>query len=789
MKKATALILFISILSAVLLSCKTKSPITNKPSDTTNKSPQTTLKPGDPDTPKANESFILNDTLSSYYDENVLPGKNDKMTFSSHWGKSSNYYTRFIGGDEYWVTSSRVPKGQSATCTIKFFGHSIEVYGHTGATGGMASITVDGKIMENPVDFYSKERTEALKGKFSGTLKPFLKLEGLENTDHTIVITLLTDKRNPAQSGDLEIAVDYAKVTRIAGSNISAGGDLPVIDKVFEGYIGNAYEYAHVSDYRDVVNSFKKSDKTKSASLQMFKSDVVNSSIDIVTGENDVTLSAHASEFKNQSGKTLPSSCIELSFLEYVRDHETNLKVYDVMGDSTRKFPAKSYGVLWVAVTTPKDVAAGIYSGEITVSDGQNDIVFPYSIEVLDLDISQADKNLTNELWMYPYSANRYYSGKTVLEYFGTDHNKSSKLSLRNVYLDDQYMSQLAAQIRLYAAGGGEVITATVMEDAWRNQTTDPYPSMVKWTKKSDNTWAFDYTDFDKWVELNMANGVSEKIKCYSLASWNENLIYFDEASGQNKAITCSIGSNSWKAVWTAFLTDFMAHLKQKGWFEITYLSMDERSTEQIAAVCDLVSNFKDENGNSFKMSMAINRLHSSAYFDYFKDISISSSQRNVLGDLVAQRTAKGLTTTFYTCGATAGSLRNEPCDTLDFFYFLYKNGCQGYLRWAFDAFTDEPLVDTMHWTFCAGDQNLIYPDSLEDNDPTVRSSVRYQVMMEAYKKICALETLKGMSADAKNKVDTLVNKYQGYSSTVLKNVNAMNNSIFELTNNIINGK
>ena len=122
-------------------------------------------------------------------------------------------------------------------------------------------------------------------------------------------------------------------------------------------------------------------------------------------------------------------------------------------------------------------------------------------------------------------------------------------------------------------------------------------------------------------------------------------------------------------------------------------------------------------------------------------------------------------------------------------FYFLYKNGCQGYLRWAFDAFTDEPLVDTMHWTFCAGDQNLIYPDSLEDNDPTVRSSVRYQVMMEAYKKICALETLKGMSADAKNKVDTLVNKYQGYSSTVLKNVNAMNNSIFELANNIINGK
>ena len=178
------------------------------------------------------------------------------------------------------------------------------------------------------------------------------------------------------------------------------------------------------------------------------------------------------------------------------------------------------------------------------------------------------------------------------------------------------------------------------------------------------------------------------------------------------------------------------------------------------------ISNFKDEDGKSFKMSMAINRLTSSAYFDYFEDIAISSSQRNVLGNLVAQRTAKGLTTTFYTCGATAGSLRNEPYDTLDFFYFLYRNGCQGYLRWAFDAFTDDPLIDTMHWKFCAGDQSLIYPDSLEDSDPTVRSSVRYQIMIESYKSLCALETLKSLSSQASSEVAKLVSSYSAYSGS-----------------------
>jgi len=785
MKKAVVLLLLLAVVIPLIVSCKSEK--TKSPKDTTDGS--TTKKPektDDPVTSAVDETFILNDVADTYYNELIQPGDNDKMTFSSHWGLSSGYYTRFVGGDEYWVTDDRVPNGQKATCTIKFFGHSIKIYGHTGATGGMASITIDGVVQEKAVDFYSPERTEALKGKYPGTLEPFFEIEGLENTDHTIVVTLLTDKKNPAQSGKLEIAVDYAEVTRIEGTNPTASGALPTIEGVFDGYIGNAYEYAYLGDYRDVYKAFQKSSKTQKATLKMYQSDVANSAIDILSGVDEVELSAKACEFKNGNGKVLDASCIELSFLEYVRDHESNRKVYDVLGDDKRVFTAKSYGVLWVSVATKKDTAPGTYTGKITVSGADHNVTFDYTVEVLDLDISAADAALTNELWMYPYSANRYYSGKTVLEYFGTDHNKSSKTSLRNVYLEDKYMPQLAEQIKLYAEGGGDVITVTVVEDAWNNQTTDPYPSMVKWTKKKDGTWAFDYTDFDKWVALNMENGVDEKIKCYSLASWNEKLIYLDEATGSVKAASCTIGSTLWKEAWTAFLNDFMAHTKSKGWFDKIYLSMDERSTEQIAAVCELVTKVKDENGKSFKMSMAINRLTSIAYFDYFEDIAISSSQRNKLGDLVAQRTAKGLTTTFYTCGATAGSLRNEPAETVDFFYFLYKMGCQGYLRWAFDAFPDDPLNDTLHWKFVAGDQNLIYPDSLDDENPTVRSSVRYQIMMESYKNICVLETLKTLSDEAKTEVNKLASSYSGYSSNVQASTKLMENSVYSLAKRLL---
>ena len=747
----------------------TTAPITTTTVLTTEKTPETT---------PVNETFYLNDFVDSYYNETARPGENDKMEFSSHWGVSQGYYSRFFAGDEHWVTADRGDKTQPATCTITFFGHSIEVYGHTCPAGGMVSVTLDGEVLDEIPDFYSASRTEALPGKYTGTLKPFLTLTNLENTEHTLVITLLRDQTNPKQSGNAEIAVDYAIVTRLYGSNPSAGANIPAVDTAFEGYIGNAQEYMTTADYMSLYEAFGETTPKKNASLRMFQGDLVNSRIDLLIGENTIRLTASASEFRSSDNNIIPADCIQLAFLNAVRDHESNQMVYDILGDSSKTMLSKSCGALWVAISTKANTPAGTYRGTITITTDCCERNFPYEIEVVGVDITTADAFLSNELWMYPYSACRYYSGKGVLEYFGTDHSQGDKSSLRYVYLDDACFDQLAAQIRLYAEAGGDIITATLLEDAWNNQTTDPYPSMVKWTRNKDGKWVFDYTDFDKWVELNMANGVNSKIKCYSIGSWNSKIYFLEEKTGKVSALSASTGSTTWQKAWTAFLTDFMKHLKEKGWFEITYLSMDERSTDEIAAVCNLVSSIQDENGKTFKMSMAVNRLTSIQYFDYFEDLAISSSQRNGLGTLVADRTAKGLNTSFYTCGATAGSLRNQPYETVDFFYFLYKKGCNGYLRWAFDSYTDDPLENTYHWRFVAGDQNLIYPDEIGEN-ATVQSSVRYQIMIESYKNICALKAVSNLSTDSARKVSNLLTSFSGYSANMQSEAATMENGIF----------
>ena len=69
-----------------------------------------------------------------------------------------------------------------------------------------------------------------------------------------------------------------------------------------------------------------------------------------------------------------------------------------------------------------------------------------------------------------------------------------------------------------------------------------------------------------------------------------------------------------------------MEHSKEKGWFDITYISMDERGLDQLQPAVELISGLTDENGVSFKISSAFNFNNSSSYdfTDQIDDISIN---------------------------------------------------------------------------------------------------------------------------------------------------------------------
>ncbi len=528
---------------------------------------------------------------------------------------------------------------------------------------------------------------------------------------------------------------------------------------VIKGTVDKPGLYTFKSMYNSYLKKFINDEQVSNGSLTLFQNDIVNSKIVLLSSVNEAAKTV-VSEFKSENGDVLPADVITAKFMSSVRSHSNGEDIFDIIGSENGKLVAADLNVIWVEAATDANTKPGKYTGKISVKGDKTDISFDYTVEVIGVDISAADKNLTFELWEYPYSADRYYSGKSVLDYFGTDRMVEDKRSLVGVHLNDANREQVKAQIELYAKGGGDIITATVIEDAWKNQCHDPYPSMVKWIRKADGTFTFDYSDFDKWVELNFECGVDKKIKVYSPGSWANYIYFYDEATQQYDRKSISIGDKNWREMWTIFLKDFAIHTEEKGWFDKVYIASDERPVDVITQIIQLRDGATNSKGETFKLSMAVNRLDASKYFKYFDEIAISSSQFDICGDVIKERKAQGLSTCFYTCGDLAGALTYEPMVTISFFYRLYKAGANGYLRWDYDSYTAEPLKSTDHWMFVAGDQSIIYPTEIGEKNFFVQSSARYEVMMEAYKKIAAIETLKMLYPETETEINDVLNKF-----------------------------
>ncbi len=75
-----------------------------------------------------------------------------------------------------------------------------------------------------------------------------------------------------------------------------------------------------------------------------------------------------------------------------------------------------------------------------------------------------------------------------------------------------------------------------------------------------------------------------------------------------------------------------------------------------------------------------------------------------------------GLRTTIYTCtGHKPGNFSlSAPGESYWTMMYSYSVGGEGYLRWAYDSWVENPLEDTTHNAFEAGDWFLVFPDDSE---------------------------------------------------------------------------
>ena len=458
-------------------------------------------------------------------------------------------------------------------------------------------------------------------------------------------------------------------------------------------------------------------EKTSRYRAKAWKGERVNAQAVLWTNVRLSGATISVSDLKSGSF-VIPSSAVTTNFVRYVMTDELNkdrtsgcgkrpnkaewdsslvADVLDIV--KTRDIEACTTQPVWMNVWVPSDTRAGKYRGTLTVS-GSN---FPsmnlqVEIEVLDRTLPK-DWKFHLDLWQNPYAVARYY-----------DVPLWSK----------EHFDAMRPLMKMLKNAGQRAITAGIMHKPWAGQTEDHFDSMVFRMKKLDGTWVFDYTVFDKWVDFMLNDvGIDGTISCYTMIPWALRFDYFDQATNRVLFIEARPGDAAYADYWGVFLKDFSRHLREKGWFERTAISMDERPMDAMREAIKVIKAADPQ----FKITLAGN-YHEEIQADLYY-LSIPYGHK-FPEDVKAERERKGQISTVYTCCAEAFPNTftfSDPAEATWTILHAVAGGYDGYLRWAVNSWTKDPLRDSRFRTWAAGDTYSIYPGP--------RSSIRFERLVE----------------------------------------------------------
>jgi Domain of unknown function (DUF303). len=444
------------------------------------------------------------------------------------------------------------------------------------------------------------------------------------------------------------------------------------------------------------------------------------------SGANHVKLAATA--LTNDAGYTIPAENLTLEFIRYVlsddggngcgdnRERPTQL-IADIL-DNTRQLDILNQQVVpvWVSVEIPHNAIAGIYIGNVMITqEGYPPLIFELSVEVLNVSLPSIDKwSYHHDQWQNPWAVARYYNV---------------------VPWSQAHWDYLVPCLKLARKGGQKVITTTIQKDPWKGHTYDPFDTMVKWTKKMDGTWDYDYSIFDNYVQLCLNLGIDKYINCYGMVPWGNRIFYYDENTDTEIAASATIGSSDWEAYWRSFLSSFYEHLIQKGWLSKTNIAMDEVAEADMAASTGLIKSIAPG------LNIALAGYWHPAIEPELRDYSIGLGYLPAnITDITEARRMAGKNTTFYVCCADPSPnnfVYSPPAESIWLGWHAAKLRVDGTLRWAFNSWVADPLADTRHSAFQAGDCFMVYPGDGASKDAA--SSVRWERICEGiqdYEKI-----------------------------------------------------
>ena len=436
-----------------------------------------------------------------------------------------------------------------------------------------------------------------------------------------------------------------------------------------------------------------------------------------------------------ETGQLIPSAAATLHLVRYVVSNypygakdatcgESPYKEVFLMPDRFERFerfdlPGNSIRPVWLTLNIPETAAPGNYSGLLTVTCAGRETSLKLSIRVQNQVLPRPGQwKHRLDLWQNPWVV----AWQNNLKPWSEEH-----------------LALLKKHLQLYADAGGSYITTYAVHSPWADNSYMIEGGMIEWIKTKGGSWKFDYGIFDQYVQLAFAAGINEAITVYTPIPWGNRFRYKEETTGNYIYESWSPESDIFKKNWNVFLSDLQKHLQAKGWFDKTYLGINENPMEQTLAAIKMIR----AHSKKWKITYAgdwhpeLNELLDDYCFLYGKESSI---------DVVEKRRAKGQTTTYYVCCNPPfpnNFVFSPPVEGRWLGWYTAAHGYDGFLRWAYDAWPADPLRDARHTFWPAGDCFLVYPGG--------NSCIRFEKLREGiadFEKIRLVKQKAGASTD-----------------------------------------
>lgn len=325
----------------------------------------------------------------------------------------------------------------------------------------------------------------------------------------------------------------------------------------------------------------------------------------------------------------------------------------------------------------------------------------------------------------------------------------------------DEHFRVLEPYVASLAALGQKAVTLVVSEVPWCGQgCTDEFRmkanlfeySIVPLTRKTDGTLEADFLPMQRYIDLCAAYGIRKELSVYGLMNvWSSEkgrfsrivpddpdtlrVRVYDEASG-------SYGFLRTEAELETYILLLADYFRKTGQIDRVRIAADEPADAVKYRAC--LERMK-RLAPDFRYKAAIN--HAEFIADFGEDISdfvpFSShlfKQRALLRELRRRMPEKRFL--WYVCCYPDWPntfLGSDLCETLLIGPITSLCRMDGFLRWNYTVWNDDPVKDVRYGNFRAGDTNFVYPSPagkplLTLRWKALRRSVRLYELLEAYR-------------------------------------------------------